>query len=273
MAQGSTAGKYTIYAVSWDGRLHQINVADGAGCRAAREVPAAQRQAVRPERRQRRHLHGHRAGLRRRAERVLFVSTWRRARRACSCRPAAACGAGGARRFRLKASSTWSPATRTFSPATRSLGNAIVGAKLDAEPAAAARRLLRAAERQLDVAARSRHERHADGVRLPRTEVPRRHEQGMPGVAARSRRARRRGSPHDAPHHAAAVQRRSGVRRQGRVGRDGRLAGCARRAVGARAVLGTGQPHLPRADRVRPADAWAASRPTSSKETAPASGG
>ena len=35
MAQTSP-GRYTIYAVSWDGRLRQVNLADGTGRRAAR---------------------------------------------------------------------------------------------------------------------------------------------------------------------------------------------------------------------------------------------
>ncbi len=141
-----------------------------------------------------------------------------------------------------------------FSPQTRSLGNAIVGARLDDNQQLQLVDYFAPPQRQLDAGARSGHERHADGVRLPRTEVPRRHEQGMPGVAPRSRGARRRGSPHDAAHHTAAVQRRSGLRRQGRVGRHGRLAGFARRAVGARSVLGTRQPHLPCANRVWPAE-------------------
>ena len=64
----------------------------------------------------------------------------------------------------------------------------------------------------------------------------------MPRVAPRSRRARRRGSPDDAPHDAAAVQRRSGVRREGRWGAMAAWQDSAGRAVGARAVLGTGQP-------------------------------
>ena len=44
-------------------------------------------------------------------------------------------------------------------------------------------------------------------------------------MAARSRRARRRGSSHHAPHDAAHLQRRAGVRRERRVGRAQRVAG------------------------------------------------
>ena len=72
MAQASP-GKYTIYAVSWDGRLRQVNLADGQDVVAAREVHPGRRQAVRAQPPQRRHLHRHRAGLRRPDQRVLLV--------------------------------------------------------------------------------------------------------------------------------------------------------------------------------------------------------
>ena len=52
--------------------------------------------------RQRRHLHRERAGLRRRAECVLLVRSGHAGRPASSCRPAAGCGAGAARRFDRK---------------------------------------------------------------------------------------------------------------------------------------------------------------------------
>ena len=64
-------GKYTVYAISWDGRLRQLDVATGRGPRARRAVPAAERQAVRPEPVQQRALHDDRAGLRRQSESVL----------------------------------------------------------------------------------------------------------------------------------------------------------------------------------------------------------
>ncbi len=50
----SSPGKYTVYAVSWDGRLRQVNLGRRPGRRAAREVHAGRRQAVRAEPRQRR---------------------------------------------------------------------------------------------------------------------------------------------------------------------------------------------------------------------------
>ncbi len=48
MAQVSP-GKYTIYAVSWDGRLRQVNLADGRGRRPASEVHPGRRQTVRAQ--------------------------------------------------------------------------------------------------------------------------------------------------------------------------------------------------------------------------------
>ena len=75
--------------------------------RPSRQVPAAQRQALRAERRQWRRLHGHGAGLRRRAERALLVRPGDPQGEHVPSRPAAACGDGAARRCRPKASSTW----------------------------------------------------------------------------------------------------------------------------------------------------------------------
>ena len=72
MAQTSP-GVYTIYAVSWDGRLRQVNLADGKDTAAPEKFVPRRRQAVRAEPAQRRHLHGDRAGLRRPHQRVLLV--------------------------------------------------------------------------------------------------------------------------------------------------------------------------------------------------------
>ena len=141
-----------------------------------------------------------------------------------------------------------------FDPLTRRLGNGIVGVKLDANKqlqltdffgAPNANWLWR---RDLDV--------NTTPVvdRLPQAEVPGRHEQGMPAVAAGSRRARRRGSPDDAAYDAADLQRRAGVRCQGHLGRTERVAGREGHAVGARAVLGTGQHDVQGANRARTAD-------------------
>ena len=47
IAPDATPGQYTVYAMSWDGRLRQVDFSDGQGDRAAGEIPAGQRQAVR----------------------------------------------------------------------------------------------------------------------------------------------------------------------------------------------------------------------------------
>ena len=211
MAQVSP-GKYTVYAVSWDGRLRQINLADGQDVAPPEKFMPGGGKPYALNLHDGVDLHGDGAGLRRPDQRVLFL----RPRDAPSAAPsfprAAACGAAAARRSHPKARSISAPATAMFDPSNRRLGNGIVGVKLDDEQAAAARRLLRRAERELAVAARSRRQHDAGGVRLPRPQVPRRHQQGVPAVAARSRRARRRGSSDDAAHHAAHLQRRAGVR-------------------------------------------------------------
>ncbi len=49
IAPTATPGKYTIYAASWDGMLHQLNVADGEDVAPPHEIHAAQRQAIRAE--------------------------------------------------------------------------------------------------------------------------------------------------------------------------------------------------------------------------------
>ena len=68
-----TPGKYVAYAVSWDGRLRTLDVATGRGDRTAAALRPAQRETVRAESRERGHLHGDRAGLRRQSEQLLLV--------------------------------------------------------------------------------------------------------------------------------------------------------------------------------------------------------
>ena len=105
-----------------------------------------------------------------------------------------------------------------FDPTTRSLGNGIVAVKIDANKQLQLADLLRAEKCELAAAPRSRRERDADGVRLQGHEVPRRHEQGVPAVAARPRQSWRRGPSNAALHLAAHLQRHPGVRRQGHLG-------------------------------------------------------
>ena len=85
-----------------------------------RAVPAAQRQAVRPEPGQQRPLHDDRAGLRRQSESVLRATTSRRRRSAASTLAAAASGRGSARRSARTAPSTPAAATATTTPSSRS---------------------------------------------------------------------------------------------------------------------------------------------------------
>ena len=130
MAQVSP-GKYTDLR----GRVGRAAAPDQRGRRfrrrPAREVPAAQRQALRAERRQRRHLHGDGAGLRRRSERALLVRPGDpqgehvhpgRRRHVGPARRG-----GIARRRRVHGDRRRECSARE----TRSLGNAIVGVKLD----------------------------------------------------------------------------------------------------------------------------------------------
>ena len=210
-------GKYTVYAVSWDGRLRQINAARRRGCRAGGEIHPRRRQALRAESVQRRHLHRDGAGLRRADQRLLLLrSRSAQGERVHSRRRRPV---GPARRLDLprrhRLSRHRRRAVRSVDPAARQRDRR---REDRCEQAAAAGGLLRCAERQLAVSPRPRRQRDAGAVRPSQSQVPGRHEQGMPALAARSRRARRRGSPHDAAHHAAALQRRAGVRRQGRSG-------------------------------------------------------
>ena len=222
----SSPGKYTVYAVSWDGRLRQINAADGEDAAPPEKFMPRRRQAVRAQPAQRRHLHRDRAGLRRPDQRVLLVRPRATRATARSFRRAAACGAAAARRSSpdgTRLSRHRRRPVRSRQP--RASATRIVGVKLDANKqlqladyfgAPNANWLWR---RDLDV------NTTPVAVRLSRPQVPRRHEQGMPAVAARSRRARRRGSSHHAAHDAAHLQRRAGVRRTRRLGRAERVAG------------------------------------------------
>ena len=161
MAQASP-GKYTVYAVSWDGRLRQVNLADGTGRRAAREVHPRRRQAVRAQPAQRRDLHGDRAGLRRPDERVLFVRSRHPPRQRVHPRRRRPVGPPrrvdrsrrhGLPRHRRRA-------VRSADPAARQRHRRREARR---QEAAAARRLLRRAERELAVAARSRRQHDAGG--------------------------------------------------------------------------------------------------------------
>ena len=66
-------GKYPIYAVSWDGRLRKVNVADGQDLAPPEKFLQPNGKAVRAESGRQRDLHRQRAGLRRRAQFVLLL--------------------------------------------------------------------------------------------------------------------------------------------------------------------------------------------------------
>ena len=146
----SRRAKHTIYAIAWDGRLHQINAADGPT--SPLPTSSCRPTASRPERRQRRRLHGDGAGLRRRSERALLapsgdsqgehVPPGRR-------RHVGPAGRGDfARRRRLHGDRR-----RDVQPADEEPRQRHRRRQARRQPAAAAGRLLRAAERQLDARA------------------------------------------------------------------------------------------------------------------------
>ena len=179
-------GKYTIYAIAWDGRLHQINAADGSDVAPPDKFlpPNGKPYALNV-------VNG-----------VVYTATAQgcggvpnalysyhlATRKASTFQPAGG-GMWGRRGAAVSPEGVVYMVTgdAMFSPQTKSLGNAIVGAKLDDNQQLQLVDYFAPPQRQLDAGARSGHERHADGVRLPGTEVPRRHEQGMPRLAPRSR--------------------------------------------------------------------------------------
>ena len=131
MAQTSP-GKYTVYAVSWDGRLRQVNLADGEDVVAPREVHPGWRQTVRAQ-------PATTASSTPRRRRAAAASPMRstrsispRAGPAPSSRQAVDCGDAAARPSIPKAGCSSERATRQFDPLNRRLGNGIVAVKLDA---------------------------------------------------------------------------------------------------------------------------------------------
>ena len=122
----------------------------------------------------------------------------------------------------------------------------------EAEPhdqGARAEGLVRAVERRMAAQARPRHEHDRPGVRLQGQGIHRPVEQGVPDLAARHVRARRRGPPHARLPDAARLQRGSAVRVRRRLGRALDLGGHERHALGADAVLGSEAFAVQRADR------------------------
>ena len=186
MAQASP-GKYTVYAVSWDGRLRQVNLADGQDVAPPEKfIPGGGKPYA---------LNLHNG--------VIYTATAQgcggltnafysfdlASRRASAFIPAGG-GLWGRRGAAIDPEGRVYIGTgdAQFDPPTQRLGNGIVGVKLDAN-------------KQLQLAdyfgapnANWLWRRDLDVNTTPvafdyaRAQVPGRHEQGVPAVAARSRR-------------------------------------------------------------------------------------
>ena len=261
MAQTSP-GKYTIYAVSWDGRLRQVNLADGQDVAPPEKfIPGGGKPYA---------LNLH--------DGVIYTAT----AQGCggltnafysfdlaSRRASAFIPAGGGLWGRRGAAIDPEGARLSSAPAMRSSirrpsvsAMRIVGVKLDTNKqlqlvdffgAPNANWLWR---RDLDV------NTTPVAIDAQRTQVPGRHEQGVPACGCSIARARRRGSPDDAAHDPAHLQRRARVRCQRDLGSARCMAGPERHRVGAGAVLGTREQGVPRAGRARRGRPAAASPPS-----------
>jgi len=208
MAQTSP-GKYTIYAVSWDGRLRQVNLADGQDAAPPEKfVPGGGKPYA---------LNLH--------DGVIYTATAQgcggltnafysydlASRRASAFIPSGG-GLWGRRGASIAPDGTVYLGTgdAQFDPVNKRLGNGIVGVKLDDKKQLQLADYF-AAPNANWFAARSRRQHDAPRFRLSRPQISRRHEQGVPALAAGSRRARRRRSSDHTPDHAARLQRRAGV--------------------------------------------------------------
>ena len=223
--------------------------------RAGGTVPAAQRQAVCAEPARQRALHDDRPGLRRQSERLLFLRSRdqegrpvpaRQRRHVAALRRDARQGRHALRRVGrrrlLPRAADLRPEHHRLEAGPRDQGDGPEG-------------LVRADQRLLAAQARSRHERHRADLRLEGQGVPGPVEQGVPAVAARHRRARRRGSPHAGQPYAARLQRRRQLRGGRDVGRAGVVGRQGWHPLRADAVLGAEALAVQGADRVRRGDA------------------
>ena len=165
--------------MSWDGRLRQVNLADGEDVAPAEKfIPGGGKPYA--------------LNLR---DGVIYTATAQgcgglptrsilsispRTRPAPSFPPAAACGAAAARRSTPKARVFLGTGDAQFDPPTQRLGNGIVGVKLDAKKQLQLVDFFRRPQCELAVAARSRREHHAGGVR---------HRKDGSSLSARARNA------------------------------------------------------------------------------------
>ncbi len=270
MAQTSP-GKYTVYAVSWDGRLRQVNLADGQDVAPPEKfIPGGGKPYA---------LNLH--------DGVIYTATAQgcggltnafysfdlASRRASAFIPAGG-GLWGRRGAAIDPEGTGLPrhrrrAVRSADPTPRQRHRRREARR---EQAAAARRLLRRAERELAVAARSRRQHDAGRVRLPQdasSSSARARSAGC-GCSIATRSAARIIGRRCTPRRSSATTRRRSTRR-GIWGALSAWQDAERHAVGAGAVLGTGEQRSSRrrsSTRGRPA----AASPRSSSSSARASG-
>ena len=163
---------------------------------ARRAVPAAQRQAVRAELPRQRPVHDDRAGLRWQPEPVLLVRPGDEEGRQLQSgqrRTLAATRAvhrEGRPRVRRQRRRRLLPRSTDLRPGDHR-GQTEPGNQGDGDAG-----LVRAGQRVLAAQARPRHQRDRAGLRVQGPRVHRAVEQGMPHLAARHQRARRRGPSH-----------------------------------------------------------------------------
>ena len=262
MAQTSP-GKYTIYAVSWDGRLRQVNLADGQDVAPPEKFIPGGGKPYALNLYERRHLHRDGAGLRRPHQRVLLVRP-----RLASCQrlhPRRRRLVGTARRgHRSRRPSVPRHGRRAFRSADPPSRQRHRRGEARRQQAAAAGRLLRRAERELALAPRSRRQHHAGRLRSPQA------RKFLVGTSKECRlwlldRDALGGEDHRTTLHTTPLicNDAQAFDAQGHLGRARRLAGRQGHAVGDRAVLGTGEQELQGADRAlrgRRAAAWPHSR-------------
>ncbi len=229
---GARPGQFVAYAVSWDGRLRQVDVATG-------QDAAAPELFLPPN--------GKPYGLNL-YKNVVYTST------------AQGCG-GTPNQFyafdlATKKVGSYNPGSGgmwprlgpsigrdgsvyagsgdgDYYPEREVFGQSIVAVKQNPlTKALEMTRLVHAVERHLAAQARPRHERDRPGLRVEGQGIPGRGEQGVPHLAARHQLAGRRRPSHAGRSHAAGLQRDRALRRGRAVERALDLGGHRRHAAG-----------------------------------------
>ena len=236
IAPAATPGKYTIYVASWDGSLHQINLADG-------EDIAPPAKWMPPN--------GKPYGLNL-VNGVLYTMTaqscggnpnyvysYDLATKKASMWSDGSGGMWGYRGMAVGADGTAYTGTGDgmWDPANGLYGNGIIGVKFN--PTTKQLDLRNILPGNADfLQARCRCPDYANHLQFQRQRISGRHFQGMPLLAARYSQLRRRRSPLLQLREPAHLQRVQHVRHR-RVGRAFQLDGCERDAMGPVAFLGT----------------------------------